>query len=130
MHDKKTFGINFRKAQKASGKKDQELAELLDISPQGVNAYANGRTYPSVSVLIRIAEVLDTSADRLLGLEEVELDIPDMVKVCYCKDCKKHNKGIEDVRLYGEACPLVRYRGRAQGHEFDYQWCVFGERKL
>ena len=30
MHDKKTFGINFRKAQKASGKKDQELAELLD----------------------------------------------------------------------------------------------------
>ena len=84
----------------------------------------------SEASITRIAEVLDTSVDRLLGLEEVELDIPDMVKVCYCKDCQKHNKGIEDVRLYGEACPLVRYRGRAQGHEFDYQWCVYGARKL
>lgn len=41
-------------------------------------------------------------------------------EVIWCKDCRKHNS---------EECPLVAYRGKAQGHEFDYQYCVFGERK-
>lgn len=60
---------------------------------------------------------------------------PDIIM---CKDCKRHNIGIGDFREDGntrhwlwkdEACPLVQYRGKAQGHEFDYQFCAYAERR-
>lgn len=66
----------------------------------------------------------------------------DAVEVIFCKDCAKHNIDIGDVKsepsepggMYkfywkDEACPLVQYRGKAQGHEFDYQFCCCGIRK-
>ena len=48
-----------------------------------------------------------------------------------CKDCRKHNHSMTEPPYYAraDACPLVAYRGKAQGHEFDYQYCVCGERK-
>lgn len=52
---------------------------------------------------------------------------PDII---YCKDCKRHNISVEDTwDQYKKWCPLVAYRGKAQGHEFDYQFCVCGERR-
>lgn len=51
-------------------------------------------------------------------------------RVVRCKDCKKHNKEVcIDVPYKEDACPLVPWRGKAQGHEFDYQYCPYGERK-
>lgn len=51
-------------------------------------------------------------------------------EIVYCKDCKKHNISVEDTwDKYQKWCPLVAYRGKAQGHEFDYQYCVCGERR-
>lgn len=47
-----------------------------------------------------------------------------------CKDCRKHNKEVcIDVPYKEDACPLISWRGKAQGHEFDYQYCPYGERK-
>ena len=43
-----------------------------------------------------------------------------------CKDCRKHNISTDAER---NICPLTWFRGKAQGHEFDYQFCVYGERK-
>ena len=43
-----------------------------------------------------------------------------------CIDCIKHNKSLYDVDYKDEACPLVAYRGKAQGHEFDHQYCIYG----
>ena len=45
-----------------------------------------------------------------------------------CKDCVKHNKSYGDNGTI-DSCPLVLYRGKAQGHEFDYQYCAFAERR-
>ena len=58
-------------------------------------------------------------------------DLPsvDAVEVVYCKDCIRHNNDTGDVIWIGLACPLVKFRGKAQGHEFDYQYCVYGRRK-
>ena len=59
-------------------------------------------------------------------------------KIIFCKDCIKHNIALGEYeeragkrRWYykGEACPLVEYRGKAHGHEFDYQYCAYGKRK-
>jgi len=56
---------------------------------------------------------------------------PDIV---YCKDCRKHNKKVGfDENFHTvwkeDACPLASWRGKAQGHEFDYQFCAYGERR-
>jgi hypothetical protein len=61
---------------------------------------------------------------------------PDII---YCKDCRKHNKRIGDFVEKSDgtydwiwkdkACPLAEFRGKAQGHEFDYQFCAYGERR-
>jgi len=60
-------------------------------------------------------------------------------KIIRCKDCRKHNKrigdyveksdGTYDWIWKDQACPLAEFRGVAQGHEFDYQFCAYGERR-
>jgi len=52
-----------------------------------------------------------------------------VTKVIFCKDCDKHNIGDNDRPYKEDICPLVRFRGKAQEHEFDYQYCVYGRRK-
>ena len=55
-------------------------------------------------------------------------------EIVRCKDCVKHNKGhgyYHDGTVIGikDCCPLVEIRGMAQGHEFDYQYCAYAERR-
>ena len=55
-------------------------------------------------------------------------------EIVFCKDCRKHNVKVGfDENFHTvwkeDACPLVDWRGKAQGHEFDYQYCAFAERK-
>jgi len=71
--------------------------------------------------------------DVLEGLPSAE------PKIIYCKDCRKHNKrigdyveksdGTYDWIWKDQACPLAEFRGVAQGHEFDYQFCAYAERR-
>jgi len=49
-------------------------------------------------------------------------------EIVFCKDCARHNKSYGDNGAI-DSCPLVLYRGKAQGHEFDYQYCAFAERR-
>lgn len=129
MTGSKVIGACLKAELGEAGMTAVELAERMGVTPNLIYAYISGRSYPSVPALIRIAEILGTTTDRLLGRKMVSVEDPTMIEVVYCKDCKKHNKGVDDVRYYGDACPFVRFRGRAQGHEFDYQWCVYREKK-
>lgn len=70
----------------------------------------------------------DRAVEALKALPSAEPEI------IYCKDCKKHNMPhghYYNGKYIGikECCPLVFVRGLAQGHEFDYQFCAFGERR-
>ena len=47
-------------------------------------------------------------------------------EIIYCKDCKKQNV---TTGLFMDICPLALFRGIAQGHEFDYQFCAYAERR-
>lgn len=51
------------------------------------------------------------------------------LEIIYCKECVKHNIGDDDTPYKSYVCPLVKFRGKAQGHEFDYQYCVYGVKK-
>lgn len=72
--------------------------------------------------------------------EAVMLLPPAKPEIIFCKDCAKHNKRIGDYEVLSpdgkgrwlwkdQACPLVEIRGKAKGHEFDYQFCAYAERK-
>lgn len=62
---------------------------------------------------------------------EIVQNLPSAETVRYCKDCVRHNVSVQDWYDNHElkVCPLVEHRGKAQGHEFDYQFCVYADRK-
>jgi len=49
----------------------QEIANRLGISRQTVSAYCDGTAYPSVKLLIKMSNSLETSSDYLLGISNV-----------------------------------------------------------
>lgn len=50
-------------------------------------------------------------------------------EIIYCKYCRKHNQGINEAPYLTDRCPLILHRGYTKGHEFDYQFCVYAERR-
>ena len=50
-------------------------------------------------------------------------------EIIYCKDCKKQNRHYHESPYKDTVCPLTAWRGKAQGHEYDYQYCCFAERR-
>lgn len=50
----------------------------------------------------------------------------DVVEVVQCKDCRKHNVS---VGYQKDCCPLFEWRGVSYGHEHDYQYCCYAERR-
>ena len=62
------------------------------------------------------------SADQMAKVYD---ELPS-ITIIHCKDCRKHNQGINEAPYLADRCPLIIHRGYAQGHEFDYQFCVYG----
>lgn len=46
--------------------------------------------------------------------------------IVMCKDCRKHNVS---VGYQKDCCPLYEFRGMSFGHEHDYQFCCYAERR-
>lgn len=69
----------------------------------------------------------------------IEDEPPAQSEIVYCKDCTKHNKDVGDFEETTDgtrnwiwkdsACPLVAFRGKAAGHEFDYQFCAYADKR-
>ena len=76
-------------------------------------------------------ELLGMIAD--IGYEHKKMlnNLSSAEPLIYCKDCIRHNVSVQDWYDNHElkVCPLVEHRGKAQGHEFDYQFCVYADRK-
>ena len=79
------------------------------------------------------------SKEKVLLINDLKKLPPAQPEIIYCKDCVKHNKGLGNYEVHHDgsttwiwkdsACPLVSWRDKAQGHEFDYQFCAYAERK-
>jgi transcriptional regulator with XRE-family HTH domain len=63
-----TFGRALREARARRGLTQAEVAVLLDIHPMVYSRMERGKMLPRVSSLRRVAMVLRTSTDELLGL--------------------------------------------------------------
>lgn len=62
-----------------SGMSQVQLAERLGITKSAVNAWESGSNSPSLSYIIRLAQVFGVSTDYLLGVNErLTVDISDL----------------------------------------------------
>ena len=97
-----------------------------------------GRTVNRMLTIDDVIERFDGSLAYSTNSKEICQYIADLLKelqerrkepeIVYCHECVKHNQSYGDNGTI-DSCPLVLYRGKAQGHEFDYQYCAFAERK-
>ncbi|MYV05009.1 helix-turn-helix domain-containing protein [Furfurilactobacillus milii] len=67
------FGTKLKAVRKSKRLTQLDLAERLEVSKGTVSAYEQGLSYPSIETLVKICDILDTSADYLLGRSD---DIP------------------------------------------------------
>lgn len=70
---------NIKKLRKAKGLSQEELAVKLNVVRQTVSKWENGLSVPDSSMLIELADELDSSVSKLLG-DDVETIEPDDLK--------------------------------------------------
>ena len=66
---KTMFSERLREARKAKHYSQAEVSRLLGVTQQAVGKWETGRSTPDPQTVARLAEILDTTADMLLGLQ-------------------------------------------------------------
>ena len=51
----------------------EALADMVQVSPQAVSKWENGRALPDTALLPRLAKALHTSIDSLLGQNDLQI---------------------------------------------------------
>ncbi len=67
-----TIGETIRKLRRARDITQEDLAELLHITPQAVSRWETDATTPDISSLIGLARIFDCTTDELLGLNSIK----------------------------------------------------------
>jgi len=64
------FSTRLKAVLEKRGFSQRKFASVLDVDQTAVCKLCNGQRLPSVTMLLRICEFLDVSADYLLGLTD------------------------------------------------------------
>ena len=62
------FKDRFALELKASGMSQKELAQKLNVDASNITNWKKGLNFPSLEIFYRLCQVLDVSADYLLGV--------------------------------------------------------------
>lgn len=62
---------NIRTLRRGKGYTQEEVADLLGVSPQSVSKWERGDTYPDITLLPAIANMFKTSIDALVGMDKI-----------------------------------------------------------
>jgi len=74
-HFQRRFIENLRFWRKKRGLSQQKLSEMVNVSPNYLNAVENGKNFPSPEVIQRISDILELMPFQLF-LEQPEEDAP------------------------------------------------------
>lgn len=67
MWDAEAFGRAIQAARKSQGLTQEQVGERVGVSAQAVSKWEHGETCPEVALLPEVCQVLEVSADSLLG---------------------------------------------------------------
>ena len=70
------FADRLREARKAKRYSQTEVSRVLGVTQQAVGKWETGRSTPDPQTVARLAEILDTTADALLGLQQAPATAP------------------------------------------------------
>lgn len=62
-----TFGARFQRFRKAKNLTQEDIANKFNISAQAVSKWENDISYPDITILIELSQLLGVSLDELLG---------------------------------------------------------------
>ncbi len=65
---KLSLGENIKELRKEKGLTQEELAEIIGVAHQSVSRWERGECYPDIELLPVIADFLDTTTDKILGV--------------------------------------------------------------
>lgn len=95
----KTIGKKIKERRTAQGITQESVATQLDVNPSHISNIETGRAHPSLTALVKIANILECSVDCFLCEEytyniekvnESSIDDKIMHKLQYCDSDKKH----------------------------------------
>ena len=66
-----TIGTTIARLRREHNMKQDELAEMLDVTPQAVSKWENGASMPDISLLPKLAKIFGVSIDELFGRDTV-----------------------------------------------------------
>lgn len=110
-----TIGSRIKSLRIAKGMTQEKLAERLGISSQAVSKWERGITYPDIAYIPALTQVLDVSADALLGIESNGRN-PESAP--YDEAYDLWQKGSRNEDMYW----LAREAVAAYPHRFDYTY--------
>lgn len=82
------IGLNIANLRKEKNLTQEELANLINVSPKTISSYETNRSIPNIEILILLSKVLNTSINDILNLKE---DNNNEVKKIYQKNNLKNN---------------------------------------
>jgi len=65
------IGENLKSLRKNADLTQDEIAEMLGVSPQSVSKWERGDTYPDITLLPSIANIFKISVDALIGMDRI-----------------------------------------------------------
>ena len=83
-----TLGKRIAMLRREKGMKQDELAEILGVSPQAVSKWENDQTCPDISLLPKLANLLGVTVDALLSGQQELKPVVELVPVEQRKEMK------------------------------------------
>lgn len=96
--DFKAIGLKIKERRQMQGITQEFIADQLDVNPSHISNVECGRAHPSLTALVRIADILECSVDYFISGEytyevdkdrEKTLDDEIMDRLRYCNSDKK-----------------------------------------
>lgn len=97
MISSKKIGEYIRKQRKLQQLTQKELAKELNISFQAVSKWENGDTLPDVSILLNLADILNTTTDKILSGGQIIVSNHKFIDMSHIVD---GFKALENLRYY------------------------------
>ena len=79
------FADRLRDARKAKRYSQTEVSRMLGVTQQAVGKWETGRSTPDPQTVARLAEILDTTADALLVLQQAPTAAPAVVRNAFSR---------------------------------------------
>ena len=109
--------IDCVKASPINGWVKEDLIQALETTPS---------SYPETDGFCTDCKEYDQEKHFCPRFDRVIKKTVEEMGIIHCKDCRKHNVS---AGYKEDCCPLYEWRGVSYGHEHDFQYCCYAERR-